>query len=150
MKKAIAILLIIVTAFLGTLLYFHAHDTRTADSLSAYARIEFTGLRGSDGSATSAHFTVWDTRYDGAKANSKVTLVTDSKEWPLIASVKQKDAGSFQKENEISVFLPAATQITLPESVTSIGRYGIALCSMTPTSPTGRARSSKPSAVYMT
>lgn len=26
-------------------------------------------------------------------------------------------------------FLPAATQITLPESVTSIGRYGIALCS---------------------
>ena len=86
MKKAIAILLIIVAAFLGTLLYFHAHDTRTADSLSAYARIEFTGLRGSDGSATSADFTVWDTRYDGAKADSKVTLVTDSKEWPLIAS----------------------------------------------------------------
>ena len=53
MKKAIAILLIIVAAFFGTLLYFHAHDTRTADSLSAYARIEFTGLRGSDGSATS-------------------------------------------------------------------------------------------------
>ena len=26
-------------------------------------------------------------------------------------------------------FLPAATQVTLPESVTSIGRYGIALCS---------------------
>ena len=49
MKKAIAILLIIVAAFLGTMLYFHAHDTRTADSLSAYARIEFTGLRGSDG-----------------------------------------------------------------------------------------------------
>ena len=58
MKKAIAILLVIVAAFLGTLLYFRAHDTRTADSLSAYARIEFTGLRGSDGSATSAHFTV--------------------------------------------------------------------------------------------
>lgn len=36
MKKAIAILLIIVAAFFGTLLYFHAHDTRTADSLSAY------------------------------------------------------------------------------------------------------------------
>ena len=33
MKKAIAILLIIVAAFLGKLLYFHAHDTRTADSL---------------------------------------------------------------------------------------------------------------------
>ena len=106
MKKAIAILLVIVAAFLGTLLYFRAHDTRTADSLSAYARIEFTGLRGSDGSATSAHFTVWDTRYDGAKADSKVTLVTDDKEWPLIASVKQKNAGAFQKENEISVFLP--------------------------------------------
>ena len=26
-------------------------------------------------------------------------------------------------------FLPAATQVTLPESVTSIGRYGIAMCS---------------------
>lgn len=123
MKKAIAILLIIVAAFLGTLLYFHAHDTRTADSLSAYARIEFTGLRGSDGSATSAHFTVWDTRYDGAKADSKVTLVTDGKEWPLIASVKQKDAGSFQKENEISVFLPAATLDDIKKATTVRFRY---------------------------
>ena len=100
MKKAIAILLIIVAAFLGTLLYFHAHDTRTADSLSAYARIEFTGLRGSDGSATSAHFTVWDTRYAGATATRTARRSTCH--------------------------------------------------SMTPTSPTGRARSSKPSAAYMT
>ncbi len=108
MKKAIAILLIVVAAFLGALLYFHSHDTRTADSLSAYARIEFTGLRGSDGTATSAHFTVWDTRYDGSRADSKVTLVTDDKEWPLIASIKQTNKGMFQKENELSIFLPAA------------------------------------------
>ena len=104
MKKAIAILLIIVAAFFGTLLYFHAHDTRTADSLSAYARIEFTGLRGSDGSATRAPF-------------------TDSKEWPLIASVKQKDVGSFQKENEISVFLPAATLDDIKKASTVRFRY---------------------------
>lgn len=123
MKKAIAILLVIVAAFLGTLLYFRAHDTRTADSLSAYTRIEFTGLRGSDGSATSAHFTVWDTRYDGAKADSKVTLVTDDKEWPLIASVKQKNAGAFQKENEISVFLPAATLDDIKAAKTIRFRY---------------------------
>ena len=83
MKKAIAILLIIVAAFFGTLLYFH----------------------------------------DGAKADSKVTLVTDSKEWPLIASVKQKDVGSFQKENEISVFLPAATLDDIKKASTVRFRY---------------------------
>lgn len=37
MKKAIAILLIIVAAFFGTLLYFHAHDTRTGQSLGLCA-----------------------------------------------------------------------------------------------------------------
>lgn len=123
MKKAIAILLVVVAAFLGTLVYFHAHDTRTADSLSAYARIEFTGLRGTDGTATSAHFTVWDTRYDGSKADSKVMLVTDDKEWPLIASVKQTDKGMFQKENEISVFLPAATLDDIKAAKTVRFRY---------------------------
>ena len=42
---------------------------------------------------------------------------------PLIASVKQKDAGSFQKENEISVFLPAATLDDIKKASTVRFRY---------------------------
>lgn len=49
--------------------------------------------------------------------------MTDSKEWPLIASVKQKDAGAFQKENEISVFLPATTLDDIKKASTVRFRY---------------------------
>ena len=49
--------------------------------------------------------------------------MTDDKEWPLIASVKQKNAGAFQKENEISVFLPAATLDDIKAAKTIRFRY---------------------------
>lgn len=107
-RYAIIILLVIVAAFGGLLAFCESHDNRTADSLSAYCRIDFQGLRGSDGTATSARFTLWDTRYDGEKPSTHLKLYTDDKSWELTAAVKQEPSGLWQKTNEISVFLPAA------------------------------------------
>lgn len=78
-RYAIIILLVIVAAFGGLLAFCESHDNRTADSLSAYCRIDFQGLRGSDGTATSARFTLWDTRYDGEKPSTHLKLYTDDK-----------------------------------------------------------------------
>ena len=118
-RSALIILVVIVAAFIGLLAFCENHDNRTADNLSAYCRIEFTGLRGSDGTATSARFTIWDTRYNGEKPSTHMKLYTDDKVWDLTAAVEQEPADTlFAKTNRLSVFLPAAALPAIAEAKT--------------------------------
>ena len=69
--------------------YTYHIDHRTAESLSAYCRIDFQSSFTEDGKLEGAVLSIWDFRYDGARLLPKAVLYTDGDAWEMSAAVKQ-------------------------------------------------------------
>lgn len=115
-RKALAacgFLLMLAGVFGYSFLYHHDH--RTAESLSAYCRIDFQSSHTESGALEGATLTLWDSRYDTAKLLPQAVLYTDGDAWEMVAAVKQSpapgeaNAGKFQTENKLFVELPRAS-----------------------------------------
>lgn len=95
--------------------FLYHHDHRTAESLSAYCRIDFQSSHTETGALEGATLTLWDGRYDTAKLLPQAVLYTDGDAWETVAAVKQQPApgeagtGTFQTENKLFVELPRAS-----------------------------------------
>ena len=115
-RKALAacgFLLMLAGVFGYSFLYHHDH--RTAESLSAYCRIDFQSSHTESGALEGATLTLWDSRYDRSKLLPKSVLYTDGDAWEMVAAVKQSpapgeaNAGKFQTETKLFVELPRAS-----------------------------------------
>lgn len=86
-------------------------DHRTADSLSAYCRIDFQSSHTESGALEGAVLTIWDSRYDNAKLKPDAILYTDGQAWEMKVSVKQTppQGGHYKTENKLFVLLPRAS-----------------------------------------
>ena len=92
-RKALAacgFLLMLAGVFGYSFLYHHDH--RTAESLSAYCRIDFQSSHTESGALEGATLTLWDSRYDTAKLLPQAVLYTDGDAWEMVAAVKQSPA----------------------------------------------------------
>ena len=95
--------------------YIWHMDHRTADSLSAYCRIDFQSSHTENGKLEGAVLSIWDYRYDDAKMEPRAILYTDSEPWEMRANVKQSAASAddaehrFQHENKLFVELPRSS-----------------------------------------
>jgi len=102
----------IIAGALG-LCYTYQIDHRTADSLSAYCRIDFQSSRDEKNRLEGAVLSLWDYRYDSAYPEAKAVLYTDGIAWEMQGTVKQtspKEHGEeehqFQNENKFFFLLP--------------------------------------------
>ena len=99
-------------------------DHRTADSLSAYCRIDFQSSHTESGKLEGAVLTIWDYRYDQSKLRPEAILYTDGDPWEMKAAVKQTPAGTadnpgWKNEKKLFVELPRSSlpAITKAQSV---------------------------------
>ena len=87
-RKALAacgFLLMLAGVFGYSFLYHHDH--RTAESLSAYCRIDFQSSHTESGALEGATLTLWDSRYDTAKLLPQAVLYTDGDAWEMVAEI---------------------------------------------------------------
>ncbi len=105
-------ILLMFTGVFGLSYTWHM-DHRTADSLSAYADIDFKSSQNEKGKLEGAVLSLWDYRYDDAKLQTEALLYTDGDPWEMKAAVKQtpstKPEHRFQNENKLFVELPRAS-----------------------------------------
>ena len=89
MKGAISAVgfLLIMAGVFGISFTWHS-DHRTAESLSAYCRIDFVASRTETGQLEGAVFTMWDYRYGGEKLLPKALICLQ--ELHLIAWAEQQ------------------------------------------------------------
>ena len=116
-RKALAacgFLLMLAGVFGYSFLYHHDH--RTAESLSAYCRIDFQSSHTESGALEGATLTLWDSRYDTAKLLPQAVLYTDGTAWEMVATVKQlpppgetDPSNRFKNENKPFCELPKAS-----------------------------------------
>ncbi len=107
----------VLLMFIGTfgLSYTWHIDHRSAESLSAYAQIDFKSSHTETGALEGAVLSLWDYRYDSAKLLPKAVLYTDGNAWEMIAAVKQTPPSSarpghrFKNENKLFVELPRSS-----------------------------------------
>lgn len=105
--------LLMLTGIFGLSYTWHI-DHRTADSLSAYARIDFQSSYTETGKLEGAVLSLWDYRYDNAKLLPKAILYTDGDAWEMPATIKQTSPGidpehRFMNENKLFVELPRSS-----------------------------------------
>ena len=81
--------IICIMAGIFGLSYTYHIDHRSADSLSAYCRIDFQSSFTETGKLEGAVLSLWDFRYDGAKFLPQAVLYTDGDAWEMSAAVKQ-------------------------------------------------------------
>ncbi|MBE6074525.1 MAG: hypothetical protein E7202_08350 [Selenomonas ruminantium] len=106
--------IILMLAGVFGLSFIWSIDHRTAESLSAYCRIDFQSSHTEAGELEGAVLTLWDWRYDGAKLKPEAILYTDGDAWEMKAAVKQSPPGSdadhpYQNENKLFVEMPRAS-----------------------------------------
>ncbi|WP_294160640.1 hypothetical protein [uncultured Selenomonas sp.] len=96
--------------------YTYSYDHRTAESLSAYCRIDFQSSHTETGALEGAVLTLWDSRYDTKKLLPQAVLYTDGTAWEMVATVKQSPppgesdpANRFKNENKLFCELPKAS-----------------------------------------
>ncbi len=104
--------LLMLTGIFGLSYTWHV-DHRTAESLSAYANIDFKSSYTVNGKLEGAVLSLWDYRYDDAALLPEAILYTDGDPWEMKASVRQSPSMNpehrFQKENKLFVELPRSS-----------------------------------------
>ena len=116
MRRFITILgiLFIMAGAFGLSYMWHI-DHRSAESLSAYCRIDFQSAHDEDGKLEGAVLSIWDYRYDDAKLEPRAVLYTNGEPWELRASVKHGDPPKedsehkYQHENKLFVEMPKSS-----------------------------------------
>ena len=107
-------LLLMVIGIFGLSYTWHI-DHRTAESLSAYCRIDFQTSHTAQGKLEGAVLTIWDWRYDNAKLKNEAVLYTDGDAWEMKAATKQTPPPhdsrdhAWQNENKLFVELPRSS-----------------------------------------
>ncbi|MCI6284196.1 hypothetical protein [Selenomonas sp.] len=96
--------------------YTYSYDHRTAESLSAYCRIDFQSSHTETGALEGAVLTLWDSRYDTKKLLPQAVIYTDGTAWEMVATVKQlpppgesDPTNRFKNENKLFCELPKAS-----------------------------------------
>lgn len=113
--KTIATIFGIFLMFIGIfgLSYTYQVDHRSADSLSAYADIDFRSSHTETGQLEGAVLTILDWRYDDARLLPKAVLYTDGAPWEMVAAVKQTPSEMSQhrlkNENKLFAELPRSS-----------------------------------------
>jgi hypothetical protein len=120
--------------------YTYHIDHRTAESLSAYCRIDFQSSFTEDGKLEGAVLSIWDFRYDGARLLPKAVLYTDGDAWEMSAAVKQlspkerdeaqdpdtsaiNDEHPYQYENKLFVEMPRSSLPAIKKAETVRFRF---------------------------
>ncbi len=107
-------IILIMTGIFGLSYTWHI-DHRTAESLSAYCRIDFQSSFTEGGKLEGAILTLWDYRYDSSQLEPKAILYTDGDAWEMVATVKHGPPPEddiehqFQNENKLFVELPRSS-----------------------------------------
>ena len=124
---AIGLLLMIIGIF-GLSYTWHI-DHRTAESLSAYCRIDFQTSHTAQGKLEGAVLTIWDWRYDSAKLKNEAILYTDGDAWEMKAATKQtppphdSQEHAWQNENKLFVELPRSSLPAIKKAETIRFRF---------------------------
>ena len=118
MKKRILIAVGLFCMLVGIfgVSYTYSYDHRTAESLSAYCRIDFQSSHTETGALEGAVLTLWDSRYDSIKVLPQAVIYTDGTAWEMVATVKQlpppgesDPTNRFKNENKLFCELPKAS-----------------------------------------
>lgn len=118
MKKRILVALGLLLMLVGIfgVSYTYSYDHRTAESLSAYCRIDFQSSHTETGALEGAVLTLWDSRYDTKKLLPQAVIYTDGTAWEMVATVKQlpppgesDPTNRFKNENKLFCELPKAS-----------------------------------------
>ena len=118
MKKRILIAVGLFCMLVGIfgVSYTYSYDHRTAESLSAYCRIDFQSSHTETGALEGAVLTLWDSRYDTKKLPPPAVIYTDGTAWEMVATVKQlpppgesAPTNRFKNENKLFCELPKAS-----------------------------------------
>ncbi|MBP3780156.1 MAG: hypothetical protein ILA30_00665 [Selenomonas sp.] len=121
-------LLLMLVGIFGLSYTWHI-DHRTADSLSAYCRIDFQSSHTGDGKLEGAVLTLWDWRYDNAKLKNEAILYTDGAAWEMKAATKQTPPPhdsrdhAWQNENKLFVELPRSSLPAIKKAETVRFRF---------------------------
>lgn len=122
--------IICILAGIFGLSYTYHIDHRTADSLSAYCRIDFRSSFAENGKLEGAVLSIWDYRYDDAMLLPKAVLYTDGNAWEMAATVKQTsprdrepDEHPYQNENKLFVEMPRASLNAIKKAETVRFRF---------------------------
>lgn len=112
----IAVGLLLMLAGIFGFSYMYSYDHRTAESLSAYCRIDFQSSHTESGALEGAVLTIWDSRYGTEKLLPQAVLYTDGTAWEMVATVKQlpppgetDPSNRFKNENKLFCELPKAS-----------------------------------------
>jgi hypothetical protein len=87
-KMAYLGIILLCIGFLGYG-YTYLADRHTANSLSAYCRIDFQSSIDEKGNIEGATFSLTDHRYANAKQKPVITIITDGNDWDVDAVTKQ-------------------------------------------------------------
>ena len=118
MKKRILIAVGLFCMLVGIfgVSYTYSYDHRTAESLSAYCRIDFQSSHTETGALEGAVLTLWDSRYDTKKLLPQAVIYTDGTAWEMVATVKQlpppgesDPTNRFKNENKLFCERPKAS-----------------------------------------
>ena len=121
-------LLLMITGIFGLSYTWHI-DHRTAESLSAYCRIDFQTSHTAQGKLEGAVLTIWDWRYDSAKLKNEAILYTDGDAWEMKAATKQtppphdSQEHAWQNENKLFVELPRSSLPAIKKAETIRFRF---------------------------
>ncbi|WP_026766407.1 hypothetical protein [Selenomonas ruminantium] len=121
-------LLLMITGIFGLSYTWHI-DHRTAESLSAYCRIDFQTSHTAQGKLEGAVLTIWDWRYDNAKLKNEAILYTDGDAWEMKAATKQtppphdSQEHAWQNENKLFVELPRSSLPAIKKAETIRFRF---------------------------
>ena len=112
----IAVGLLLMLAGIFGFSYMYSYDPRTAESLSAYCRIDFQSSHTESGALEGAVLTIWDSRYGTEKLLPQAVLYTDGTAWEMVATVKQlpppgetDPSNRLKNENKLFCELPKAS-----------------------------------------
>lgn len=133
-------ILFIMAGIFG-LSYTYNIDHRTAESLSAYCRIDFQSSFTETGKLEGAVLSLWDYRYDDARLEPRAVLYTDGNAWDMAAAIKQlspkdrqneriavgedadNDAHPYQNENKLFVEMPRSSLQAIKKAETIRFRF---------------------------
>ena len=132
MKKRILIAVGLFCMLVGIfgVSYTYSYDHRTAESLSAYCRIDFQSSHTETGALEGAVLTLWDSRYVTVKLPAPAEIYTDGTAWEMVATVKQlpppgesDPTNRFKNENKLFCELPKASLKAIRDAETVRVRF---------------------------
>ena len=126
----IAVGLLFMLAGIFGFSYTYSYDHRTAESLSAYCRIDFQSSHTESGALEGAVLTIWDSRYGTEKLLPQAVIYTDGTAWEMVATVKQlpppgesDPTNRFKNENKLFCELPKASLKAIRDAETVRVRF---------------------------